>query len=112
MANVHEKKTTGSHPGEDGAQSHDGTMTLGAHMQDIGTQIKETAQEVGAQVKETVQDMGTQVKETTTEYYEQGRESLQDLNQTLEAHIRARPLQSLLMAGGVGMLIGLLWRRG
>jgi len=66
---------------------------------------------MGAQVKETLQDMGTQVKETMTEYYEQGRESLQDLNQTLEAQIRERPLQTLLVAGGIGLLLGLLWRR-
>ena len=51
------------------------------------------------------------VKETMIEYYEQGRESLQDLNQTLEAQIRERPLQTLLVAGGIGLLLGLLWRR-
>jgi len=57
------------------------------------------------------QDMGAQVKETMAEYYEQGRESLEDLNQTLEAQIRERPLQALLVAGGIGLLLGLLWRR-
>jgi len=66
---------------------------------------------MGAQVKETLQDMGTQVKETMTEYYEQGRESLQDLTQTLAAQIRERPFQTLLVAGGIGLLLGLLWRR-
>jgi ElaB/YqjD/DUF883 family membrane-anchored ribosome-binding protein len=66
---------------------------------------------MGAQVKETLQDMGTQVKETMIEYYEQGRESLQDLNQTLEARIRKQPLQALLVAGGIGLLLGLLWQR-
>ena len=53
----------------------------------------------------------TTSKETMIEYYEQGRESLQDLNQTLEAQIRERPLQTLLVAGGIGLLLGLLWRR-
>jgi ElaB/YqjD/DUF883 family membrane-anchored ribosome-binding protein len=66
---------------------------------------------MGTQIKETLQDMGTQVKETMTEYYEQGRESLEDLNQTLEAQIRERPLQALLVAGGIGLLLGLLWQR-
>ncbi|HEY7414568.1 MAG TPA: hypothetical protein VH593_05210, partial [Ktedonobacteraceae bacterium] len=69
-----------------------------------GTQVKETVQNVGAQVKETMQTTGTQV-------YEQGRESLQDLNRTIEAQIRERPLQALLVAGGIGALLGLLWRR-
>ena len=46
-----------------------------------------------------------------TQVYEQGRESLQDLNRTIEGEIRQRPLQALLVAGGIGVLLGLLWRR-
>lgn len=76
-------------PSEADAQSHDKAQALSAQMQDIGTQVKETV----------------------TEYYEQGRESLQDLNQTMEAQIRERPLQALLVAGGIGVLLGLLWLR-
>ena len=74
--------------------------TVEAHLQDMGTQVKEMAQ-----------DMGTQVKETMTEYYEQGRESLREVPPTLEAQIRARPLQALLVAGGIGALLALLTRR-
>jgi ElaB/YqjD/DUF883 family membrane-anchored ribosome-binding protein len=108
------------------AQSHDKPQTLGTQIQNVGTQVKETvqdmgtyvketAQNVGTQVKETVQDMGTQAKETIqaagTQVYEQGRESLQDLNRTIEGQIRTRPLQALLVAGGIGVLLGFLWRR-
>ena len=85
--------------------------TVEAHLQDMGTQVKEMAKDLGAQVKETVQGMGTQVKETMTEYYEQGRESLREVPPTLEAQIRARPLQALLVAGGIGALLALLTRR-
>jgi ElaB/YqjD/DUF883 family membrane-anchored ribosome-binding protein len=81
----------------------------------MGTYVKETAQNVGTQVKKTVQDMGTQAKETMqaagTQVYEQGRESLQDLNRTIEGQIRQRPLQALLVAGGIGVLLGFLWQR-
>ena len=124
MANIHEMQKTDT-PMTD-AQSHDKPQTLGTQMQNVGTQVKETVQEmgtqaketaqnVGTQVKETVQDMGTQAKETIqvagTQVYEQGRESLQDLNRTIEGQIRQRPLQALLVAGGIGVLLGLLWRR-
>ena len=135
MANIHEMQKTDT-PVTD-AQSHDKPQTLGTQMQNVGTQVKETvqaagtqvketmqemgtyvketAQNVGTQVKETVQDMGTQAKETMqaagTQVYEQGRESLQDLNRTIEGQIRQRPLQALLVAGGIGVLLGLLWRR-
>ena len=124
MANIHEMQKTDT-PMTD-AQSHDKPPTLGTQMQNVGTQVKETvqdmgtyvketAQNVGTQVQETVQDMGTQAKETIqaagTQVYEQGRESLQDLNRTIEGQIRQRPLQALLVAGGIGVLLGLLWRR-
>ena len=124
MANIHEMQKT-DRP-MTGAQSHDKPQTLGTQMQNVGTQVKETVQAAGTQVKETMQEMGTYVKETAqdvgipakeamqaagTQVYEQGRESLQDLNRTIEGQIRQRPLQALLVAGGIGVLLGLLWRR-
>jgi ElaB/YqjD/DUF883 family membrane-anchored ribosome-binding protein len=135
MASIHETQKTDALI-ED-AQCYDKPPTLGTQMQHIGTQVKETVQTVGTQVKETaqdmgtyvkgtvqdvgtyvketVQDMGTQAKETMqaagTQVYEQGREGLQDLNRTLEGQIRQRPLQALLVAGGIGVLLGFLWQR-
>ena len=124
MANIHEMPKTDT--SMENAQSYDKPSTLGTQMQHIGTQVKETvqaagtqvketAQDMGAYVKETAQDMGTQAKETMqaagTQVYEQGRESLQDLNRTLEGQIRQRPLQALLVAGGIGALLGFLWQR-
>jgi len=113
MASIHEMQKTDT-PMAD-TQSHDKPQTLGTQIQHIGTQVKETVQVAGTQVKETVQDMGTQAKETIqaagSQVYEQGRESLQDLNRTIEGQIRQRPLQALLIAGGIGVLLGILWRR-
>jgi ElaB/YqjD/DUF883 family membrane-anchored ribosome-binding protein len=113
MASIHELQKTDT-PMAD-AQSHDKPQTLSTQIQNAGTQVKETVQAAGTQVKETVQDMGTQAKETMqaagTQVYEQGRESLQDLNRTIEGQIRQRPLQALLVAGGIGVLFGILWQR-
>jgi ElaB/YqjD/DUF883 family membrane-anchored ribosome-binding protein len=135
MASIQERQKTDT-PMVD-TQSHDKPQTLGRQIQHVGTQVKETvqaagaqiretvhdmgthvketAQHVGTQVKETVQDMGTQAKETMqaagTQVYEQGCASLQDVHQTIEGQIRTRPLQALLVAGGIGILLGVLWRR-
>ena len=135
MANIHEMQKMDT--SMENAQSYDKPSTLGTQMQHIGTQVKETVQAAGTQVKETAQDMGTYVKETVqdmgtyvketaqdmgtqaketmqaagTQVYEQGRESLQGLNRTLEGQIRQRPIQALLVAGGIGMLLGFLWQR-
>jgi ElaB/YqjD/DUF883 family membrane-anchored ribosome-binding protein len=91
MVSTHEMQKTDTFM-ED-AQSYDKPATLGTQMQHIGTQVKETMQAAGTQV------------------YEQGRESLQGLNRTLEGQIRQRPLQALLVAGGIGVLLGFLWQR-
>jgi ElaB/YqjD/DUF883 family membrane-anchored ribosome-binding protein len=124
MASTHEMPKTDTSMVD--AHSHDKTQTLSTQMQNVGTQVKETvqdmgtyvketAQNIGTQVKEKVQDMGTQAKEAIQaagpQIYEQGRESFEDLSQTLETQIRTRPVQALLVAGGIGVLLGLLWRR-
>ena len=124
MASIHETQKTDTLV--ENAQSYDKPSTLGTQVQHIGTQVKETVQAAGTQVKETAQDMGTYVKETAqnmgtqaketvqaagTQVYEQGRESLQDLNRTIEGQIRQRPIHALLVAGGIGVLLGFLWQR-
>lgn len=70
-------------------------------------QVRERAQEVGGQAKE----LGNEAMEVASAYYEQGREKLREWEGTLETQLREKPLQSLLIAGGVGLLLGLLWRR-
>jgi ElaB/YqjD/DUF883 family membrane-anchored ribosome-binding protein len=75
--------------------------------QEHSTQGRNTTKEVSAQVNETVRQVG----ETASQYYKQGREQLEDVTQTLEENIRAKPLQSVLLATGLGLLLGLLWKR-
>ena len=75
--------------------------------QDTGMQVRDPAQEVSAQGNETAR----QVSETASQYYAQGREKMGELEHYLEDNIRAKPVQSVLLAAGVGMLIALLWKR-
>jgi ElaB/YqjD/DUF883 family membrane-anchored ribosome-binding protein len=64
------------------------------------------AHAVGTQGRDTARHVG----DTAAEYYEQGREQLESMGQSLEAHIREKPLQSVLLAAGLGMLLALLWK--
>jgi ElaB/YqjD/DUF883 family membrane-anchored ribosome-binding protein len=63
------------------------------------------------QVREKAQELGTQATEIASDYYQQGREQVLALEQAVEAQIRDKPIQSLLIAGGVGLLLGFLCRR-
>jgi ElaB/YqjD/DUF883 family membrane-anchored ribosome-binding protein len=119
MANVYDTRQANTSTGTSGPKQERASQDEARDTaQGIGTQLRDTVEEIGAQLRDTAQDMSTQAqelatqaKETVSEYYEQGRETLQALPQTLEAQIRARPFQALLVAGGIGLLIGLLWRR-
>jgi ElaB/YqjD/DUF883 family membrane-anchored ribosome-binding protein len=75
--------------------------------QERSPQVRDKAQEVSAQVSDTAR----QVSETASAAYEQGREQIEHVGQYLEDHIRDKPLQSVVMAAGIGMLIAFLWRR-
>ena len=81
-------------------------------------QLKETA----AQVQQNVRDAGTQVRDAAEEkfnelrdqasqYYDQGREAAKEWEQGLEDYVQAQPLKALLIAAGVGALVGFFWRR-
>jgi ElaB/YqjD/DUF883 family membrane-anchored ribosome-binding protein len=92
------------------------------HVQGLGTQVQERAQELGAQVRHWAQEVGGQLKESAQEARRQaetsasqlsaqGREAVGQLEKTLVAYVRAKPLQSLMLAAGVGMVVALLWRK-
>ena len=72
-----------------------------------GSQGRDTTQEVSTQITETARHVG----ETASQYNEQGRQQLEGWEQSLEGHIRAKPLQSVLLATGMGLLLGLLWKK-
>ena len=98
-----------------GAQVRDHVQELGSQVQEraqeIGTQVRDWAQEVGGQLKEGAQGAMHQAGTSASQLSTQGREAAGQLEKTLEDHVRARPLQSLMIAAGVGMIVALLWRR-
>jgi ElaB/YqjD/DUF883 family membrane-anchored ribosome-binding protein len=78
---------------------------------EAGTQVHDKAQEVGAQVRDKAQEASRQVADTASEYYQQGRKQMEAVENTLEDGIRAKPLQSVLIAAGIGMLLGLVLKK-
>jgi ElaB/YqjD/DUF883 family membrane-anchored ribosome-binding protein len=92
-------------PGTQGAQAstrQDSHDTAEQH-----DQMQETGKEIRAQTQELM----TQGKEMATAYYEEGRNQVLAWQQQLETQVREKPLQSILIAAGVGLLFGLLRRR-
>ena len=74
---------------------------------DTANQVSQTLRDAGTQVQEKLRE----VREQAGEYYEQGRQRAQEWEYGLDSYIQEKPIQSLLIAAGVGMLLGILWKR-
>jgi ElaB/YqjD/DUF883 family membrane-anchored ribosome-binding protein len=79
--------------------------------QEMGTQVRDWAQEKGSQIKEGAQEVMQQAGESASQLAHKGRETMEQFGEGLEDRIRSKPLQSVLIAAGVGMLLGLIWKR-
>jgi len=69
------------------------------------------ATETGKEMQDQAQELIAQGQEVAAEYYEEGRNQALAWQQQLETQVREKPLQSLLVAAGVGLLLGLFRRR-
>jgi ElaB/YqjD/DUF883 family membrane-anchored ribosome-binding protein len=110
MADKNQETTRERASRETGGPAHQdtsGTTTVRDKVQEGVAHMRDKSQELGTQAKE----LSVQAQQTAAEYYQQGREGLIDFQHTMEAQIREKPVQSLLIAGGIGLLLGLLWRR-
>ncbi|HEY7119420.1 MAG TPA: hypothetical protein VH475_22705 [Tepidisphaeraceae bacterium] len=86
--------------------------------QDVTSQLRDKASEVASNLR----DMGNSVRgaaseqyqnlrDTAQEYYQSGRDKAAQWEGQLEDYVREQPLKSLLIAAGVGVVLGILWKR-
>jgi ElaB/YqjD/DUF883 family membrane-anchored ribosome-binding protein len=66
---------------------------------------------MGDIVKDAAQEKLGQVREDATEYCEQGQDKVHGVLSNVEQYIRERPVKSVLIAAGVGLLFGRFWMR-
>jgi ElaB/YqjD/DUF883 family membrane-anchored ribosome-binding protein len=101
-------------------QGRQGEREQGGQMEQSGAtgQLKEKASEMaqslrdmGSSVKDVAKEQYENVRDKAEEYYEYGRERAQEWQQQAEDYIREQPLKSVLIAAGVGILLGVIWRR-
>jgi ElaB/YqjD/DUF883 family membrane-anchored ribosome-binding protein len=87
------------------------TETLKNKAQETAAEVRDRANKTREQVREHTEALSNQAKEMTSEYYQQGLEKASEWEGMLENQIREKPIPSLLVAGGIGLLLVLLWRR-
>jgi ElaB/YqjD/DUF883 family membrane-anchored ribosome-binding protein len=73
--------------------------------------VKEDLQEVGGTVRNAAAEKLGQVGEKAAEYCEQGRDKVHGVACACEQFLRQRPLTCVLVAVGVGWLLGRFGKR-
>ena len=73
--------------------------------------VSRDLKDMGDIVKDAAQEQLGQVRENATECYEQGRDKVHGVGCDFEQYVRDRPVKSVLIAAGVGLLFGRFWMR-
>lgn len=89
------------------SQGQEGSAKVG----DTAAQMSQNIRDLGSQVRDAATEKYSQLREQASTYYDQGRDRATEWEQNLEGYVREKPLQAVLMAAGVGMFLGLLWKR-
>ena len=108
-----------THPQQEAAgQVREKMETAGEKAREGATRFGEKAgeavqhiQEAGVEARRAAQQQFGQMRDSANEYLEQGRVQMQQMGQTLEHRIHEQPFRSVLMAAGLGFLVGMFWRR-
>jgi len=93
---------------ESGGQAGQGTA---ANLKDKATEVASNIRDMGSNAYEAATQKYDDLKETATEYYQAGREKAQQWESQIESYVRDQPIKSLLMAAGVGIIVGAIWKR-
>lgn len=98
---------TGKGGGSGGQQDQGGSQGIGATASQMGQQIRD----MGTQVRDQATQRYEQLRDQATDYYNTGRQRAHEWEKGLEDYVHEKPLQAVLIAAGVGVLLGVLWKR-
>jgi ElaB/YqjD/DUF883 family membrane-anchored ribosome-binding protein len=80
-------------------------------LKETASEVGQNLRDIGSQVRDQASQQFDSMRQQANDYYEQGRQRAMEMEQTLEEYVQEKPIQALLIAAGVGMFLGLLWKR-
>ena len=98
---------THAHHGTNGPDHGSATDDLKEKAGKVGQDLRDVA---GA-VRDVAGEQYENVRQRASDYVQQGRERVMEWEEGIEGYVKDNPVRALLIAGGVGLLVGLLWRR-
>jgi len=66
---------------------------------------------LGSAVRDTVQEKAEQLRAGVTDSAREGLDTVQQVESTFAQYVREQPLKSILIAAGVGLVLGRFWMR-
>jgi ElaB/YqjD/DUF883 family membrane-anchored ribosome-binding protein len=96
--------------GDSGNSGSGGTVEK-SHLSESAQQVTQDLRELGGQVREAAREKYEKLSDEARKYYDEGRRAAQEWEQGLESYVREKPVQAVMIAAGVGLLLGLLWKR-
>jgi ElaB/YqjD/DUF883 family membrane-anchored ribosome-binding protein len=96
---------------ENQMEGQSGDRGAAGNLKESAAKVRENIRNIGSQVRDQATQQYDQRREQAGEYYEQGRQRAMEMEQNLEQYVQEKPIQALLMAAGVGLLLGILWKR-
>ena len=92
-------------------ESKGGASEAAGDVREAARQVKENLRDIGTQVRDTATQQYDQLREQAGDYYEQGRQRALEMEESLEQYVQEKPIQALLIAAGIGAVLGWLWKR-
>jgi ElaB/YqjD/DUF883 family membrane-anchored ribosome-binding protein len=74
-------------------------------------QMGETLRDMGGHVRDAAREQYEHVRDRAAGYVKAGRDKARELEEGVESYVQENPIHAVLIAAGIGLLIGLLWRR-
>jgi ElaB/YqjD/DUF883 family membrane-anchored ribosome-binding protein len=81
------------------------------NLSEAAQHVGEDLRELGGQVREAAREKYEQLSDQARSCYDEGRQAAQKWEKGIESFVQEKPLQAILIAAGVGLLVGLLWKR-
>ena len=80
-------------------------------MRESAEQVQQGLRDMGSHAREAAAEQYKNIRDQARDMYDEGRERAMEWEHSLERYVQEKPIQSLLIAAGVGLLLGMLWKR-
>ncbi len=77
----------------------------------VSDSVSKGLKDMGDIAADTAKETLGQLQENASACCERGRDKVRQVERTFDQFIREQPLKSVLIAAGVGLLLGRLWKR-